>query len=318
VRTRTLGRTAIEVSEIGLGCWGLSGEAYGDVSREESLATLEAALDAGCTVIELANCYGAPGREVDTLVGEALARRDRSQVRVVLRIGVDREAQPPRKRFDRGTLLRLLESSLARMRLSYVDVVLLHNPLASTLERSFDPLDALASIRERGLATAMGVSAGSYDAARAALRQSIDVIELPYNVLAPRLLHALMPEIARTQVGLIVRSPLAYGVLADTFGADRVFDGDDHRASRWQPEDLARRVRQREVLRPFVKGPVKDLREAAIRYVLSNSSVSTVVVGARTAVMAKQNAEAADELPYLDPELFSTLGQRMQEEGIES
>ncbi|MBL8683365.1 MAG: aldo/keto reductase [Myxococcales bacterium] len=318
MRTRTLGRTAIEVSEIGLGCWGLSGEAYGEVSREQARATIDAALDEGCTVLELASCYGEKGREVDTILGEALEGRDRSKVRIVLRIGIDRESSPPRKRFDRGSLMRMLESSLARLRTNYVDVVLLHNPLASTLERSFDALDALASFRERGMATAMGVSAGSFDAASAALKQSIDVIELPYNILAPRLLHALLPEITRAQVGIIARSPLAYGLLADGFDAERQFAQGDHRLDRWTPEDIGRRVRQREVLRPFVKDSVKSLREAAIRYVLANHTVGCTVVGARTPEMARENARAAEDLPYLDPAVFSTLGQRLEEEGISS
>lgn len=316
MRTRTLGRTAIEVSEIGLGCWSLTGEAYGPVERSTARATIEAALDAGCTVIELANCYGKKGEEIDSLVGQVLEGRDRSKIRIVLRIGVDRESHPPRKRFDRGSLLRMLESSLQRLRTSYVDVVLLHNPLSSTLERSFDALDALASFRERGLATAMGASVGSYDAAKAALKQSIDVIELPYNVLAPRLLHSIAAELRQRQVGVIARSPLAYGLLADTWSADRTFAADDHRSLRWSADDLSRRVRQREVLRPFVKDPVRDLREAAIRYVLANETVHCAVVGARTPEMAKANAMAAETLPYLDPALFSTLGQRMQEEGI--
>lgn len=316
MRTRSLGRTAIEVSEIGLGCWSLSGDAYGPVDRDQARATIEAALDAGITTLELANCYGPKGQEIDALVGEIVAQRDRSKLQIVLRIGIDRENEPPRKRFERGSMLRMLESSLQRLRMQSVDVVLLHNPLSSTLERSFDALDALASFRERGLAGAMGASVGGIDAARAALKQSIDVIELPYNVLAAKLLHSILPEVQRAQVGVIARSPLAYGLLADTWSADRQFPAEDHRSLRWSSEDLGRRVRQREVLRPFVKPPVRDLREAAIRYVLANKGVHCCVVGARNAEMARQNAVAAEELPYLDEAVFSTLGQRMEEEGI--
>ncbi len=306
------------MSEIGLGCWSLSGDGYGPVPVEQARATIEAALEGGCTVLELASCYGTRGNETDALVGQVVAGRPRASFRVVLRIGVDRESDPPRKRFDRGSLQRMLEGSLARMKLDRVDVLLLHNPRGSTLERSFDALDAMASLRERGFADAMGASVGSLDAARSALRQSIDVIELPYNILAPRLMHALTPEIARAGVGVIARSPLAYGALAGTWHADRSFPADDHRALRWGPEDIARRMRQREVLRPFVQGPVRDLREAAIRYVLANPNVHTVVVGARTPEMARDNARAGDELPYLDPQLFATLGARLEEEGIAS
>ncbi|MDP3275182.1 MAG: aldo/keto reductase [Deltaproteobacteria bacterium] len=316
MRTRVLGRTGIEVSEIGLGCWGLSGESYGAVSEQDARATLDSAFAEGCTLVELASCYGPTGHELDRTVGEAVREFGAEKLRVVLRVGVDRAMTPPQKRFDRSFLMRSVEQSLERMKLDSVAVVLLHNPLSSTLERSFDALDTLASMRERGLALAMGVSAGSVQTARVALKQSVDVISLPYNVLFPRMVHALTPELVRMGVGVLAHATLGYGVLAGTWHADREFDKRDHRASRWEPEDLARRMRQREVLRPFVQGAVLDMREAAVRYVLSNPNVHCALVGARNAEMAKQNAHAADELPYLDPAMFSTLGARLEEEGI--
>ena len=318
MRKRSLGRTGIEVSEISLGCWGLSGEGYGDVFPADAKETVAAALDAGCTLIEYAECYGPPEFEFDALLGEALHGRARDSFQLAVRIGVDRASSPARKRFDRKSLTEMLERTLKRLKLEAVDIVLLHNPVGASLERSFEALDTLASLRERGLARAMGASVGSIDAGRAALKQSVDVIELPYNALAPKLMHALTPEMARRGVGILARSPLGYGVFADSWHADRVFAQGDHRVDRWLPEELARRIRQREVLRGFVRAPVTCLREAAIRYVLMNPMISSVVVGSRTPLMATQNALAGEEKPYLNNELFSTLAARMEEEGIES
>ncbi len=315
---RSLGRSGVECAEVALGCWGLSGNGYGSVEPSVARETVEAALDAGTTLIEYADCYGTPKERWDSLLGEVLSGRPRDSFQLAVRLGVDRDAQPPRKRFDRKFLSESLEGTLKRLKLDHVDIALLHNPLSTTLERSTDALDTLASLRERGLTRAMGASVGSIDTGRAALAQAVDVLELPYNALVPRLMHALTPELARRGVGVLARSVLAYGIFADSWHADRQFAADDHRVERWQPEELAKRIRQREVLRGFVRAPVTCLREAAIRYALMNTIVGAVVIGSRTPLMATQNAHAVDDLPYLDATLFSTLAERMAEEGIES
>ena len=317
MRTRTLGHSGIEVSEIGIGTWGLSGEAYGPIEPGIARATLESAIGSGATFVETAACYGPEGA-VETMIGEVLRDRGRECAFVSTRLGVDRESSNgmPQKRFDTTRLTAMAEASLRRLGTDHVDAFLLHNPLAVTLGGSY-AMDALRALRDSGKTRLIGVSVGSLDSARMALKHGIDVLELPYNLLYPRLLHAIAPDLATSRVGIIARSPLAYGLLADTWAADRRFADHDHRVDRWAPAELAKRVRQREAVRHLVHDEIKTLREAAVRFVLSNHLVNVVVIGARTPSQAEENSHLADTLPYLPGADLAGIGGKLDAAGIE-
>lgn len=320
MRTRQLGKSGIAVGELGLGTWGLSGEAYGPMSPQNARRVIETALDEGCNFIDTAACYGPHG-SVESLIGDVLASRGRDRAFVATRIGVDRAGgqKGPVRRFDREGLTALAEASLKRLRTDYVDAFLLHNPQIQALTgEGSEAISALRLLRDAGKVRLIGVSAGSAEVARAALKSDVDLISLPYNALHSGLLHSLAADLSQSHVGVIAHSPLAYGLLADTWGADRIFPEGDHRALRWSSTDLARRVAQRDALRPMVRGEVLTVREAAIRYVLANGVVSVCVVGARFDDMARLNAHAADTLPYLPPEDLGEFGMRLRKHGLEN
>ena len=318
MHTRKLGSSGIEIGEIGLGTWGLSGEAYGPVDTRVARKTIEAAMMEGVTFVETAGCYGPDGA-IERILGEILRDHGRKSLFVCTRIGVDRgeAGGMPRKRFDRDGIRALADASLARLGSDHADAFMLHNPLVETLT---DPqqvaLGALRELRDKGAARLIGVSAGSPDAVRAALAADVDLIELPYSLLHPTLLHALSAAIVAKKVGVVVRSTLAYGLLAGTWGADRRFLDQDHRADRWTPAELARRIRQRDAAKALIHDHVKSLPDAAIRYVLSNKLVSVAVVGARTPAHAIANARAADTLPYLAGDDLSTIAECMRANGV--
>ena len=318
MNTRQLGSSGIEMGEIGLGTWSLSGEGYGPMDLRLARKTIEAAMMEGVSFVETAGCYGPDGA-IERLLGEILRDHGRKALFVCTRIGVDRgpDLAISRKRFDRAGLLALADASLARLGTDRVDAFMLHNPLTETLT---DPrqvaMNALRELRTRGSARLIGVSVTSADTARAALAAGVDLIELPYSLLYPTLLHLLSGLIAAKKVGVIVRSPLAYGLLGGTWGADRKFVDNDHRRDRWTPAELARRVRQRDAAKVLIHEHVKTLSDAAIRFVLSNKLVSVAVVGARTPAHAVANAHATDVLPYLAGDDLSTIGERMRANGV--
>jgi aryl-alcohol dehydrogenase-like predicted oxidoreductase len=316
MRTRSLGRSGIEVGEIGLGTWGLSGEGYGPIEASVARATVEAALEAGVTFIETAAAYGEGGA-LEGMLGEVARAHGRDKVFLCVRIGVDREAPGgPRKRFDYDAVMTQAQRTLKRLGVEQVDALVLHNPQIRTIKQG-DAVAALKTLQHDGLVRLIGVSAGSQTIGRLALNAGIDLLELPYNMLHPKLLHSLAGEIATSGAGVIARSPLAYGVLAGSWGADRKFAEGDHRNDRWTTEDLARRVQQREATKGMVHGAIKSVRELALRYVLANGLVSVVVPGARTPEQARENAAAADELPYLPDEDLSNIGELLRNEGVE-
>jgi aryl-alcohol dehydrogenase-like predicted oxidoreductase len=305
MRQRSLGGTGIQVGEIGLGTWGISGEGYGAVEEPLARRTLDVALDEGCNLVETCDAYA--NGAVERWIGDAIRSRGRDKLVVSTRIGVDRSATPPMKRFAPKYLRAACEGSLRRLGVEAVDCLVLHNPQIGTLTQG-EAMETLRALKSEGKARAIGVSASTTGQALAAIDQATEILVLPYNLYFPSVLHGISGYLGGAKVGVIARSPLAYGLLADTWAASRRFDDDDHRLYRWGPADIAARIRQREDLRTLVRGDITTLRAAAIRYVLSNGLVSCAVPGARTPEQAAENAHCADVLPYLNPDDMASMG----------
>jgi aryl-alcohol dehydrogenase-like predicted oxidoreductase len=314
MRQRSLGATGIKVGEIGLGTWGISGEGYGRVDESVARRTLEAAVDEGCNLIETSDAYASG--DVERWIGDLARARGRDKLVICTRIGIDRSAAPPIKRFTPKYLRAACEASLRRLGTDAVDCLVLHNPQIGTLTLG-ETWEAMMALKTEGKARAIGVSVSSLPQGQAALDNGPDVLVLPYNLYLPGLLHGLSGMLGGGKIGIIARSPLAYGLLADSWAASRRFDDDDHRMYRWGPADIAARIRQREQLRVIVRGEVTNLRAAAIRYVLSNGLVNSAVVGARTPEQAAENAHAADTLPYLHPDDLASMGKLLSSLGVD-
>src|SRR5580692_6431887 len=129
VRTRALGKTGVRVSELSLGTWGLSGDAYGPVEERDQENVLRRALEMGVGLIETADAYGA-GR-MEQLVGRAIAGLN--EICVVTKGGIDRSTLPPRRRFDAAYLRDAVARSLRRLGRDRIDVYLLHSPSEAVL-----------------------------------------------------------------------------------------------------------------------------------------------------------------------------------------
>ena len=311
VRARRLGRTEIMVSELALGTWGLSGEGYGPVSQEDFEAVVKRALALGVTLFETSDAYGR-GKAEETL-GRLLAAHGDDTV-ISTRIGIDRECDPPRKRFDAVYLARALEASRERLGRD-PDVVLLHNPQASTLARA-DVAAPLVEAKARGRIRAWGVSAGDAEVARMALELGADVIELAYNVLFDGDMVELTAELESKDVGVLARSVLSYGLLAGMWSSSRTFPKDDHRRDRWTPEELGTRVHHANAVRCLISEKVHTLRAASLRFVLENKLVSSAVLGPRTVTQLEQLVrESKGGPPYLDPDRLARLPARLGEIG---
>ncbi len=314
MRQRSLGATGIQVGEIGLGTWGISGEGYGAVDEALARRTLDVALDEGCNLIETCDAYASGA--VERWIGDAIRSRGRDKVVVCTRVGTDRSATPPMRRFTPKYLRAACEGSLRRLGVDAVDCLTLHNPQIGTLTQG-EAMETLRALKSEGKARSVGVSVSTVAQAIAALEESAEVLVLPYNLYFPTVLHGISGYLGGGKIGIIARSPLAYGLLADTWAASRRFDDDDHRMYRWGPADIAARIRQREDLRALVRGEATTLRSAAIRYVLSNGLVSCAVPGARTPEQAAENAHAADTLPYLHPDDLASVGKLISSIGAQ-
>ncbi len=311
MRTRRFGRLGFHVSELALGTWGLSGDAYGPVYEQELERVIELALELGITAFDTAGSYGNGAME--KLLGDTL---DPKTTQVITKIGTVR-GDKAEKKWDAATLGAQLAEARERLRREVVDVVLLHNPSAEAL-RGGEAVAFLRAEQHKGTLSAWGVSAGSPDVARAAIDQGCDAIEIAYNFFTARALHELADRLAQTDTAVIARSVLAHGLLTGHWAANKVFFDRDHRQKRWNPEGLRYRVSQLAAIRRMVGGEVLTMRAAALRFVLSNQLVSTAVLGVRSQTQLRQLVREAGEGPeYLPAELLAKLPEMMSEAGIE-
>lgn len=316
MRTRTLGRSGVTVGEVGLGTWGISGEGYGSTFELTARATMRAAVDAGGSFVETADSY----REGEMLEWIGALKRDvgADKVFASVRVGVDRDPKNPvpRKDFSAAYLTAACERAIKKLGTDALDALVLHNPTVATLAKG-EAWSALTFLKASGKARLIGVSVGSEAAGRAALALGPDLLMLPYNLYVPSLLHHLSAEIRAAGAGVVAHSPFAYGLLADAWSAARRFADDDHRLYRWTPQDLNRRMKQRDSLRDaLVHAPLVSLREAALRYVLSNVLVSVAVPGARTPDQATENARSVEREPMLTDAAQAAVSRVMNDLGI--
>jgi aryl-alcohol dehydrogenase-like predicted oxidoreductase len=310
VRKRPLGNTGIEVSELSLGTWGLSGDGYGPIVEAEIDRVLDRAIEHGIDLFDTADVYGKGSME------RRLARLPKETTYIVTKIGTDLESIPPRKRFDLDHLRPAFEKSRDRLGREKLDVVLLHNPTMQAMA-STEPFDFLKELKRLGALRAWGVSAGNAEVARAAIMHDADVIELVYNAFAAKDLHEVADQIATSGCAILARSVLAHGLLAGQWSSDREFYPGDHRQERWTPSELRSRLAQLDALRPLVSGAVVSLRSAALRFVLSNELVSSAVLGPRSVAQLDQLVrEAGSGPPYLRDTALAELSARLRAAGV--
>jgi aryl-alcohol dehydrogenase-like predicted oxidoreductase len=322
VRTRSLGQTGTHVSELSLGTWGLSGEAYGSVDPAERDRVIDRALELGITTFETADVYGRGA--IEKCLGERLAGK--AGTFVVTKIGTFRPPPPEQatpdtpqgtyKRFDAAYLRESVVRSRDRLRREKIDVVLLHNPSATTMSRG-EASAVMKELKHAGAVGTWGVSAGDSYVARTALAHGAEVVEVPYNVFFSRELHDLAGDLTKAGAGVLARSVLSYGILAGQFAPSHTFSDDDHRSSRWTRPEFETRVRQLDAVRPLVTGNVLTLRAAALRFVLSNEMVSSAVLGPKDVSQLEQLVrEAGTEPPYLTTEALAQLANDLSRAGV--
>jgi aryl-alcohol dehydrogenase-like predicted oxidoreductase len=314
MRKRPLGKTGLVVSELAIGTWGLSGEAYGKVEEADAEVVLRRAIDMGFTLLDTSDAYGA-GR-MERLCGKLA--KEHADVVVVTKGGIDRITDPPRKCFAADYLRGAVERSCKRLGTEALQVYLLHNPTLETLHGG-EAVEVMEALKKEGKVQHWGVAAGDEDVARAAIDRGAEVIELAYNLTHPIDLHRISGDVMVSGCGILARSVLGHGLLAGMWAKDRTFDEGDHRNDRWTRMELEHRVGQLDAVRFLVKGEVHTLRGAAVRFALSNHLVSSAVLGARTKEQLEQLVRETGGGPrYLGDDDLRQLPRALDKVGIQS
>lgn len=308
MRYRALGRTGLDVSEIGFGAWGIGGAtpgatSYGATSDAESRAALERAFELGVNFFDTSAIYGAGHSE--ELIGAVFAGR-RSRIAIATKAG--RRDYESEADFTPAFLERSLDASLARLRTDHVDLFQLHNPPVARLRPDDPALEAARALQRSGRIRAFGLSVGDPEEARIAIEElGAPVVQLNLNLLDQRPLESGLLELAaRRGVGVIARTPLCFGVLTGAVDEETIFPPDDHR-SVWPREQIGRWVN---ASRAFVTAVAERERQTAaqvaLRFCLSCAALSTAIPGMLTREQVEENA-AASELGPLAEEDFAAL-----------
>lgn len=313
MRLRTLGNTGIEIPELCLGTWGLSGDGYGPVDESEQDKVIERALALGITAFDTADAYAKGGME--SRLGRLL--ESTPQALVITKVGTDRSVSPPVKRFDAEHLKAAAKASRERLK-RRIDVLLLHNPSVLALRKPHVG-DTLKGLIDDGTIRSWGVSIGDADIGHAAMDAGAQVLQLAFNAFHQQDLSGVLSMAREKQIGLIGRSVLAHGLLCGQWPNTKTFPNGDHRRDRWTSDDFKKRISQLSALRPSVYGEVTSMRAAALRYALSETALSSVVIGPRDAVQLDQLVrDAGKEPPYLSDDSRSALLNRLANLGIRS
>jgi aryl-alcohol dehydrogenase-like predicted oxidoreductase len=311
MHTRTLGRASREVSEVGFGAWQIGAD-WGDVSETEALATLHAAADAGVTFFDTADVYG-DGRS-ERLVGRLLREREGEPIMVATKMG--RRLDQTVANYSPEHFLAWNDRSRENLGLETLPLVQLHCPPTDLYYHPevFDELDAMVAA---GRIAAYGVSVERVEEALKAIEfPNVASVQIIFNVFRQRPARLLFAEAARRGVGIIVRVPLASGLLSGRYTRETTFGADDHRTFNRHGESFD--VGETFAGVPFEVGldavaelaPLvpagTTLAQLALRWILMHEAVSTVIPGARSAEQARANAAAAD-LPPLDEAVMSRI-----------
>jgi aryl-alcohol dehydrogenase-like predicted oxidoreductase len=239
MRYRLLGRTGLSVSEIGFGAWGIGGEtpgptSYGRTNDDVSIAALRRALARGVNFYDTSNVYGY-GRS-ETLIGEAFTDC-REKVVIASKVGfIDYQQEP---NYTVSWIEKSLEGTLRRLRTDRVDLLQFHNASAKELSALPETMQLFENLKRAGTIKAIGVSVKSPEDIPALLDFfPFDAVQVNFNMMDIRVLRlGLIDLVVKNNVGLIARTPLAFGFLTGMYSGEEIFHGLDHR-SRWPEEQL--------------------------------------------------------------------------------
>ncbi|MGY1672892.1 aldo/keto reductase [Geodermatophilus sp. SYSU D00710] len=307
METRPLGRTGAEVSVVGLGTWQLGGD-WGDVDEDAAAGVLDAALDAGVTLLDTADVYG-DGRSEER-IRKALAARSQ---RPFVATKAGRRADPfEAAQYTAENLRAWVDRSRRNLGVDTLDLVQLHCPPTAVYsdQRVYDALDAMVA---DGAIAAYGVSVETVAEGLTALEHpGVQSIQVILNVFRRKPLEELLPAAAAAGVGVLARVPLASGLLSGRYSESTTFGADDHR--NYNRHGEAFDVGETFSGVPYEVG-VAAAREftaicgdrvpaqVALRWVVQQPGVTCVIPGARSVEQVRSNVAAADLPPLTDAEL---------------
>jgi aryl-alcohol dehydrogenase-like predicted oxidoreductase len=309
MKYRKLGRTGFEISDVAHGLWGMSG--WSGSEDAQSLAALQMAVDLGCNFFDTAWAYG-DGKS-DGLLGQILARNHGKRLYAASKIPPMNDKWPARPSdkysdvFPAKHVIHFANAIRKKLGTESIDLLQLHVWDDSwTDEPEFR--QTVEKLKHDGIIRFFGLSLNRWEPANGikAIRTGlVDAVQVIYNIFDQSPEDELFPVCDEFDVGVIARVPLDEGSLGGKLTFDTKFPAGDWRAGYFNPQNLKNTVERVEKLK-HVLPPGMTLPEMALRFIVSNPTVSTTIVGMRKPDHVKGNIAASDAGP-LDAALLAEL-----------
>ncbi|HEX2909905.1 MAG TPA: aldo/keto reductase [Chloroflexia bacterium] len=293
---RQLGKSGIEVSEIGFGAWAIGGDAWGPVEDRNSVETITRALELGVTFIDTADVYG-DGRS-EKLVAQAI-KGQRAKLVIATKGGLMGHHRDPKREpvYDRPEkVIQACDNSLRRLETDYIDVYFCHlwwdkPEETEAFMRAFEELKKAGKIRLAGVSTEDFAYIQHFNR-----EGTLDVVELDYSLLNRKVEKEVLPYLKERGIGVVVRGPLRMGLLTGKFNSQSTFPEGDIRQNwpkeAWFKESLAKVERLRPLTENNQAG-LASLGQLALRFVLTHEAVSVAIPGAKTPQQVEENVAAS-------------------------
>lgn len=309
MRYRIFGRIGWQVSEVGYGMWGMGGWTGSD--DDESLKSLQAAVDLGCNFFDTAWGYGEGHSEM--LLGRLVRANPDKKLYTATKLPPKNFIWPSRREFTLDDcfppdhIQEYVEKSLENLGLDSVDLIQFHTWEDSWAEddRWLTKMDQL---RSEGLIHAVGISINRWEpwnGIRAVKTGLIDAVQVIYNIFDQNPDDELFPACEAHDVAVIARVPFDEGTLTGNITLESSWPEEDWRSTYFVPENLKSSVAHADALRPLVPEGM-TMAEMAMRFILGNSTVSTIIPGMRKLNHVRANIATSDA-GRLDDALMAEL-----------
>ena len=317
---RRLGRTGWSVSEIGYGMWGMGN--WNGTDDELTVDVLQCAVDLGCNFFDTALAYGE-GRS-ERLLGQVVRANPNKRIYTSTKVPPLNRQWPSRREFTLDDCFppehieESVHQSLKNTGLETLDLVLLH-----TWEDSWVDEDRWAKkldeLRRAGLIHAFGISVNRWEpwnGLRTVRSGLVDVVQVIYNIFDQNPEDELFPDCVENDVGIVARVPFDEGSLAGTLTKESSWPEGDWRKGYFVPENLNSSVEHAEALKPVVPAGM-TMPEMALRFILSNPNISTVIPGMRKSRYVEANVAASDAGPLSEELLVRLRAHRWERQPTE-
>lgn len=311
MKSRTFGKTGVSVSEMGLGCWQLGGTDWGNVEDKTAFDILSAAIESGTDFFDTADVYGN-GRS-ETLIGKFLKER-KAKVFVATKLGRTASLYPDK--YTETNVRAATEASLQRLGVPTLDLTQLHCIPMEVMKRG-EVFEWLRKLQREGKIRHFGASVESMDEALLCLEQpGLVSLQIIFNIFRQKPIHTLFAKAKQKGVAIIVRLPLASGLLSGKLTKQSQFPKNDHRnynrdgqffnvGETFAGLPYEKAVELADALKSLVPAGL-TMAQMAQRWILDFDAVSVVIPGASRPDQARANADVS-KLPPLDGKLHEAL-----------